>query len=696
MKSLGLNSWMASRTCTVSAGSRQGPTSENTGSGGRPAGGAGIPLAVVLSFLCSLSFPLFANPRETAREDTSAEAFRAAWEQAGLTEQQAIAHAVDRLGFGARPGMLEEIAAVGLATWIESQLAPPRTEKRVAEALEHLDTLEMSSRELAETFPSPGMIARELRAMEGSEGFSFEDGRTGSRAESDAPGTSPEALSEEEPGFGDDRAQRREVMEYLDSQGYRRRPELTAQLLTQKLIRATETEFPLQEMLVDFWFNHFNVSVRDPEGGGQVLAYERDAIRPHVLGDFRTMLEATARHPAMLGYLDNAVSRAEPGQRTALSRDGRTIGGRRAGGSMGARAAGMRGRPGGGFRGAGGVPGSGRGMGNEGQRRRALPAVDGSRNTGLNENYARELLELHTLGVDGGYTQEDVVEVARAFTGWTMVPPRVLDERLRGGSLMERIGASGFVIEGLFVFHPGFHDAEKKKVLGHRLKAGRGIEDGREVLDIVAAHPSTARHLSHKLAVRFVADEPSEAVVDALAATFSACGGDLTEWMRTLIAHPEFWASRGAKVRTPFEYVAASIRALDGEFRRPDRELFGALEAMGQLPYSYDAPTGFSDQGEHWLGSGVLLARMNFATSLVKEEVGVQFDSRVRQIAARAFEEGGTEKALEAVVQTLLPGHDPKEIDERLTPLIAQFEGEAGLLESMVAWTLGSPAFQQR
>ena len=656
-----------------------------------------LPKLVMASLTVLLSLPsaVRAEGQQSALATGASDAFRSAWREAGLTELEAVVHAVDRLGFGARPGTLEEIASLGLAPWLEKQLAPPAKEPEVEAALAHLDTLGLSSRQLAETFPNPGMVAREMRAME-----SGGDGRRASgRAGGDGSGTtrkrrpSPQTEAPERPQGADAEdptIDRRAMREYLDAQGYRPRHELTAQLLTQKLIRATETAYPLQEMLVDFWFNHFNVSVRDPEGGGQVLAYERDAIRPHVLSEFRTLLEATARHPAMLGYLDNASSRAEPGQRTALTQQrGASVRGRGAGGI------GMRGGGRGSF-GAGGMRGGRQGGMRPDTRNPGSPTGPDRGNAGLNENYARELLELHTLGVDGGYTQADVVEVARAFTGWTMVPPRILEERLGRGSMMDRVGATGFVLDGLFLFHPGFHDAEKKRVLGHRLPAGRGIEDGLAVLDIVASHPSTARHLSTKFATRFVSDDPPGALVDALAQTFSASGGDLGEWTRTLLSRPEFWASRGDKVRTPFEYVAASIRALDGEFRRPSRELFGAMEAMGQLPYSYDAPTGFPDEADHWLSSGALLARMNFATSLVQDELGVKLDPRVRDLAESAFDRGGLPAALESVVEAVMPGRPTESTVKQLEPLVTQFEGESGLVESMVAWTLGSPEFQQR
>ncbi|REJ85638.1 MAG: DUF1800 domain-containing protein, partial [Acidobacteria bacterium] len=332
----------------------------------------------------------------------------------------------------------------------------------------------------------------------------------------------------------------------------------------------------------------------------------------------------------------------------------------------------------------------------DGAARAKSPAFRASE--GLNENYARELLELHTLGVDGGYSQDDVEAVARAFTGWTMLPP-VAADRLGAERLQSpRARRAGFVSDGVFVFHPGYHDASKKRVLGVDLPAGRGIEDGQEVLDILVAHPSTARHLAHKLAVRFVADEPPAEVVDALAETFSRSQGDLRAVVRRLLELPQFWGAPRTKVRSPFELVAAAIRALDGHLERPSREIFDALESMGQPLYAQAAPTGYPDEAGQWLNSGTLLARMNFAVALLEGEVpGIRrpsLESSFPQVPA-----GDVRGAVRPVVQALLPERSVDETVARLLPLVedALENGEAPpSTNELFAWTLGSPEFQRR
>ena len=272
----------------------------------------------------------------------------------------------------------------------------------------------------------------------------------------------------------------------------------------QKLLRAVYSERQLQEVLTDFWFNHFNVDVRKIDDRPVVVEYERDVIRPRVLGRFRDLLGATAKSPAMLFYLDNWLSK----------------------------------------------------------------------DRGLNENYARELMELHTLGVDGGYTQADVVNVARAFTGWTMSKPHE---------------ATGFA------FNDRMHDHGAKRVLGRTIKAGGGVEDGEQVLDLLARHPSTARFIATKLVRRFVADDPPPALVDRAARTFRRTDGDLREVMRTILTSPEFLAPAAyrAKVKSPFEYVVSLLRATSASVtnvrsfvgtRRLDGRAAVSVPAADRLP----------------------------------------------------------------------------------------------------------------
>jgi uncharacterized protein (DUF1800 family) len=340
-------------------------------------------------------------------------------------------------------------------------------------------------------------------------------------------------------------------------------------LAAQKVMRAVYSERQLDEILVDFWFNHFNVFAGKGRTATYLVEYERDAIRPHVWGSFRELLGATAKSPAMLFYLDNWLSAdPEAAERAASMAAQRRA---RAGG------AGRRQR----VAGAPAAP--------------PAAAQAGGRRRGLNENYGRELLELHTLGVDAGYTQKDIVEVARAFTGWTIANPA----------------------EGTFRFTPALHDRGEKIVLGKTIKAGGGMDDGERVLDIVAAHPSTARHIATKLARRFVSDNPPDALVARVAARFTETNGDLRETVRAVVTSPEFFAeaNRLAKTKTPLEFVVSAVRAT-GRPVRDGRPLVNALQQLGMMPYMCQPPTGYDDEAETWISAGALVTRMNVAQQL--------------------------------------------------------------------------------
>jgi len=346
-------------------------------------------------------------------------------------------------------------------------------------------------------------------------------------------------------------------------------------LAAQKVLRAAYSERQLEETLVDFWFNHFNVFAGKGRTSIYLVDYEREAIRPHVWGSFRDLLGATAKSPAMLFYLDNWLS-ADPAAAANMANQRRA----RQGGA-GARQGAAR-RPGR----AGAAPRP------DQQGAAPAPPPQAARRRGLNENYARELLELHTLGVDGGYTQQDIIEVARAFTGWTIANPN----------------------DGAFRFTPALHDRGAKTVLGQTLKAGGGIEDGERVLDIVAKHPSTARHIATKLARRFVSDNPPEALVARVAARFTATDGDLRETVRAVVTSPEFFAAeyRGAKTKTPLEFVVSAVRT-SGRQVREARPLVNALQQLGMAPYMCQPPTGYDDEAETWVSAGALVTRMNVA-----------------------------------------------------------------------------------
>jgi uncharacterized protein (DUF1800 family) len=386
--------------------------------------------------------------------------------------------------------------------------------------------------------------------------------------------------------------------------------------------------------MVDFWFNHFNVFVGKGQTRLYLSEYEREAIRPHVFGKFRDLLGATAQSPAMLFYLDNWQSSAPEGSATTAPDR-------------------MRMRPGQ-FGRPGRMPPIGR------PRPAAAPeqAAQKRRPRGVNENYARELMELHTLGVDGGYTQKDVQEIARAFTGWTIANPR------QGGG---------------FHFEPRMHDDGEKMVLGHHIKAGGGQKDGEQVLDILAAHPSTARFIATKLARRFVADDPPAALVDRAAARFRDTGGDIREVVRTIVTSPEFFAPAAyrAKVKTPFEFVASAVRATSAE-ASDAQVLVQTLRTLGMPLYGCQPPTGYADRADAWVNTGALLNRMNFAVSLT--------GGRMRGVQTSPA--GDLEAARDAFVDQVLAGD--------LSAATRSTVAKATQTPQVVALLVGSPEFQRR
>jgi uncharacterized protein (DUF1800 family) len=512
----------------------------------------------------------------------------------GIPKAERIGHALNRLTFGPRLEDEARVKAMGLNRWIALQLHPGRIPENpvLAEKLKTLDTLQLTSAELVRDYPAPQtvrqmaagqipfpndpdrrlmiekVVARYERRKNGGQdpnpnlvdtetlagllpGGGLRALRTGTPAarmaalETLPPEKQDEAIAAMSWGM-------RQAIFPAASPALRRKLELAsgpAQVIARdlaeaKVLRAVYSTRQLEEVLDDFWFNHFNVFLDKGADHYLVTAYERETIRPRVLGKFRDLLEATAKSPAMLFYLDNWQSSgpAAPGQRNA--------------------------RP---------------------ARR------------GLNENYGRELMELHTLGVDGGYTQKDVTEVARCFTGWTINQPQ------RGGA---------------FVFNPRRHDDGEKVVLGVRIPAGGGQSDGERVLDILARHPSTAHFISRQLAVRFVADDPPDSLVERMAATFLKTDGDIRAVLETMFKSKEFWAvgAYRSKMKSPLEMVASAVRAAnaDVDFAFP---LVNQVERLGEPLYRKIEPTGYSNVGREWMNSASLMGRMNFALLLAGNKI---------------------------------------------------------------------------
>jgi uncharacterized protein (DUF1800 family) len=451
---------------------------------------------------------------------------------ASASSPEIARHVLNRLAYGPRPAEVDRVAAQGVERWIAQQLHPEKIDdSAVRDRLAGLETLRLSEAELYERFEKPVREARRMMKKASADGDS-EDAAREQTMEKLRRSIPPE-----------DRPRR--VVE-----------ELTAA----RLIRAVESPRQLEEVLVDFWMNHFNVDARKGPDRVFVASFERDVIRPRVFGRFEDLLQETAKSPAMLWYLDNARSVAEPANRTA-SGDKRV------------------------------------------QRflQRSDPEIRAQMPPGINENYARELMELHTLGVDGGYTQKDVTELARLLTGWG------IDRRGFGS--------------GGFQFRSVVHDAKEKVVLGHRFPAGGGLEEGERMISILANHPATARHISEKLCRKFVADEPPADLVGRVASVFTATRGDLRETVRAVVTSPEFFdpRHREAKVKTPLEFAVSAVRATGA--RTDGKGLARELAGLGQPLYLCQPPTGYAEEAEAWISSGALLARMNFATALLEGRV---------------------------------------------------------------------------
>jgi uncharacterized protein (DUF1800 family) len=539
-----------------------------------------------------------------------------------LTEEQRIIHLLNRLGFGARPGDVERVKAMGLENYINQQLSPEKITDTVAEnKIRDLSVLNMPTAELYEKYPQPGQLLRQLQAR----------GKLPAEMSEDpSKNTQPANPLENE-------KYRQVIQEYYRENGLERPQRIIAELQASRILRAVYSERQLQEVMVDFWTNHFNIFANKGADRWLLPAYDRDTIRPNAIGKFLTLLQATAQSPAMLFYLDNFQSVSPNANQ------------RRRGGLL--------------------------------QQLRPQQQQPQQQRRGINENYARELMELHTLGVDGGYTQKDVQEVARCFTGWTIFQPR-------GGAaaVNAMMGEAGRRNAGTFFFNARVHDDGEKTVLGHKIPAGGGMKDGLMVLDILVHHPSTAKFIATKLVRHFVSDTPPPSLVNQVAATFTKSDGDIRETLKAIFFSKEFNSAEAyrVKIKRPFELVASAIRTLGADTNGgPGTHQW--IARMGEPLYGFQTPNGYSDAAESWVNTGGLLERMNFGLALAGNRVqGTK--------VSLAKTNGEQAKVMDEYLKVILAGDISAATRETLLKQLDPSDPAA----KVVGLILGTPEFQRQ
>lgn len=553
--------------------------------------------------------------------DPYSSTIRMPYQQAGLSKEQAAAHLLNRFSFGIQPGQIDEVVKMGLENWLQQQLEASLPDTELDKRLAGFDALKMNNEEIVNHYLTPAQIIR--------------------------LGIQQKIIRNDSLSNTDREKYRQELAKVMSASGVKPVQELHRQLVNQKVLRAVYSNNQLKEVLTDFWFNHFNVSLTKGQSQQYVMSYERDAIRPHVFGNFKNMLLATAKHPAMLEYLDNALSVSNDNERARRQQNNAML-----------RAARERAEA--------------RLIDTTMQANALLQqAVAARRTQGLNENYAREVMELHTMGVDGGYTQKDVTEVARALTGWSVRPmfkngPAIrLIENLDEVQLKRR----GLIIDGDFLFRGDKHDESEKIILGKKYSGTDGYEEGVAVLNMLASHVSTAKFIATKMAIRFVSDEPSQALIKALTNTYQQTDGNIKAMIIAMVNHPDFWSKKALreKIKSPFEFAISALRATKAQVMQPF-QVFNWCSKMGQRVYYYQAPTGFPDRANFWINGGALLNRMNFGLALATQKIpGV----RVNLLALNNdHEPESADEALRAFSKILLPERDNEENIKRLTAMV--------------------------
>lgn len=574
------------------------------------------PIKVIYSFVALLLFSIFFCSFRDGQLERHKPAFP--YRQAGLTERQAAAHLLSRFSYGAKEGEVDAVMKIGLEHWFQQQLDGKMPDDSLNLLLSKYDDINLSNTDVENKYPRANRVLK----------LAIQDG----------------FINKDSVNKGDKPEYRAQIRAYMEQKGFKPEQELLRQFINQKILRAAYTNNQLRELLTDFWFNHFNVSLTKNQCAAFVPAYERDVIRPNVTGKFEDLLLATAKSPAMLIYLDNFSSTGTPVKE--LSQQG--INNQRQEFRNNRLQAGLnyKGKP--------------------------LPAK--KKSGGLNENYAREVMELHTLGVDGGYTQSDVTQAARVLTGWTVAP---MGEEGYGAAMKkiidqvgeENLKKKGFVKDGDFLFVPNRHDNEEKIVLGHQFASGGGYEEGLALFDLLANHPATAKFISRKLATRFVNDNPPQSLIDKMAKTFSKSKGDIRQVMMAMVSAPEFWSSTAIreKTKSPFELTISAVRALDADISQP-YQLFNWVNKMGQKMYYYQAPTGFPDKGQYWINTGSLLNRMNFGLAIAAQRIpGVT----INLAALNDFHEPeSASAALLTYGKLMMPERNLQETFKRLQPML--------------------------
>jgi len=654
-----------------------------------------------------------------------------------MDDDKRILHVLNRFTFGPRPGDAEKVRSLGLEKWFEEQLHPEKIDDSATEArLSPFRTLKMSASDMVENFPPPQVLKAvesgrmsmpsdpAKRAIYESRMAAYEQKQQQDKQqqkEDASPDMKMDGQADDQatPEQKKQRQKRLEAQMYADvdavqlldlppdqryknilkmspeervalgrslkgGQGMQMVEGMTPQqtetiqaivnpqavvggeLAQAKLLRAVYSERQLDEVMNDFWFNHFNVFIGKGPDRYMITAYERDVIRPHALGKFKDLLVATAKSPAMLFYLDNWQS---VGPNSDLAKYGPQ---RRQGFKGMQRGNGGFGRP----RFPNGNQGGNQNKSNNQQQ------AQKNRPSGLNENYAREIMELHTLGVDGGYTQKDVTELAKVLTGWSIQQPQ------RGGD---------------FTYNERAHEPGKKHILGHEIKE-KGESEGMEMLDILAHHPSTAKFISKKLAMRFVSDNPPQSLIDRMADTFLSKDGDIREVLRTMFRSPEFWATAAyrAKIKTPLEFVASAVRASSADVQNA-LPLVQTLNRMGMPLYGMQPPTGYSMKGETWVNSSALVNRMNFALQLGAGRLAGMTPHP--QAILQGATAQGTDSALAVMEQKILGGDlsgqthaviQKQLADPQVTQRKLDDPDQGPNYGAIAGLIMGSPEFQKR